>query len=108
MEMSDKVKVWLTCPESHAEKVRLAIGDAGLGQIGNYTHCSFVSKGTGYFKPTGEASPHIGQIGQLEAVPEVVIEFVCTQEQLPLLGAILKEHHPYEEVAVDVFPLLSF
>lgn len=108
METSNKVKVWLTCPETHAEAVRMAIGDAGIGKIGNYSHCSFVTKGKGYFKPTADANPHIGAVGQLEAVPEVVIEFVCSQEQLPLLRTILKEHHPYEEVAVEVFPMVPF
>lgn len=51
MELSERVKVWLTCPKSHAESVRLAIGDAGIGKIGNYSHCAFVSEGKGYFKP---------------------------------------------------------
>jgi len=26
MEFSDKVKVWLTCPKTHSDKVRLEIG----------------------------------------------------------------------------------
>ena len=100
-----KVKVWLTCPETHAEAVRMAIGNAG---IGNYSHCSFVTKGKGYFMPNAEANPHIGETRKLEEVDEVVIEFICTQDQLPLLKQVLKENHPYEEVALDVFPLLDF
>jgi hypothetical protein len=107
METSNRVKVWLTCPETHAEAVRMAIGDAGIGKIGNYSHCSFVTKGKGYFKPNSEASPAIGEAGKIEAVDEVVIEFVCEKEQLPLLREVLKATHPYEEVALDVFPLLS-
>ncbi len=107
METSNKVKVWLTCPETHAEAVRMAIGDAGIGKIGNYSHCSFVTKGKGYFMPNAEANPHIGEVNKIEEVDEVVIEFVCEKEQLPLLQEVLKSTHPYEEVALDVFPLLS-
>jgi hypothetical protein len=108
MIFSDKVKVWLTCPKSHADEVRMAIGDAGLGKIGNYSHCSFVTEGKGYSKALEGANPAIGEIGNITEIEEVVIEFVCQKDQLPLLKEILKEHHPYEEVAIDIFPLLHF
>jgi hypothetical protein len=85
----------------------MAIGDAGIGKIGNYSHCSFVTQGKGYFKPNSEASPHTGEANRLEEVDEVVIEFVCEKDQLPLLKEILKSNHPYEEVALDIFPLLD-
>ena len=107
MEMSNKVKVWLTCPETHTEAVRMAIGDAGIGKIGNYSHCSFVTKGTGYFMPNNDANPTIGEAGKIEAVDEVVIEFVCEKDQISLLKEVLKSNHPYEEVALDIFPLLD-
>ncbi len=38
-------------PETHAEEVRKALGDAGAGHIGNYSHCTFNSEGTGTFVP---------------------------------------------------------
>jgi len=104
---SNKVKVWLTCPETHADAVRMSIGDAGIGKIGNYSHCSFVTKGTGYFMPDNEANPTIGEAGKIEAVDEVVIEFVCEKDQIPLLKEVLRKTHPYEEVALDIFPLLN-
>ncbi len=107
METSNEVKVWLTCPETHADKVRMAIGNAGIGTIGNYSHCSFVTKGKGYFMPNSEANPHIGTANKIEEVDEVVIEFLCEKEQLPLLKEIIKANHPYEEVALDIFPLLD-
>lgn len=107
MKKSSNVKVWLTCPETHEEELRLAIGDAGIGAIGNYTHCSFVTQGKGYFKPGERANPHTGSEGVLEEVDEVVIEFVCKKEQLPLLKEVVSKHHPYEEVAMDIFPLLE-
>jgi hypothetical protein len=108
MIFSDKVKVWLTCPKAHADEVRMVIGDAGFGKIGNYSHCSFVTEGKGYSKALDGANPNIGEVGQITEIEEVVIEFVCHKVQLPLLKEILKEHHPYEEVAVDVFTLIEF
>ena len=107
MKESSKVKIWLTCPEDVADRLRVAIGDAGIGQIGNYSHCSFVTRGKGYFKPNDAATPHIGAKGVIEEVNEVVIEFVCEKDQIPLLKQVVSENHPYEEVALDASPLLE-
>lgn len=108
MEFSDKVKVWLSCPKTHVDVVRLAIGGAGIGTIGNYSYCTFVTEGRGYSKASPDATPFVGVAGEMNEVEEMVIEFSCKKDQLPLLKQILKEHHPYEEVAIDIFPLLDF
>lgn len=80
METSSKVKIWLTCPETHVDVLRMAIGNAGIGKIGNYSHCTFVTKGKGYFMPNNEAKPFIGEAGKIEEVDEVVIDFLCEKE----------------------------
>lgn len=69
-------------PESHSDKLREAIGNAGAGQIGNYSFCTFTIKGTGRFKPGVNANPTIGEGGKLEEVVEDRIETVCTEEKL--------------------------
>ena len=43
------MKIVVYVPLTHTTIVRNAIGDAGAGNIGNYSHCSFSSKGTGRF-----------------------------------------------------------
>jgi hypothetical protein len=103
--MSHYVKVVVTVPETHADALRHAIGDAGGGAIGNYTHCSFSVKGTGRFLPTSSAQPTIGEVGVLEAVPEERIEITCDRTTLPSVIAAIKAVHPYEEIALDVYPL---
>ena len=77
MNQSKNVKIVVFVPESHTDIVREAIGKAGAGKIGNYTHCSFSSKGVGRFKPEDGAHPAIGKVGKLESVQEERIEFVC-------------------------------
>lgn len=105
MRLSSKVKIVVFVPESQAEAIRQAMGRAGAGKIGNYTHCSFSSKGTGRFKPENEARPTIGQVGKLESVEEERIEIVCERDLLPRVVAAIKKVHPYEEVALDVYSL---
>lgn len=44
-------KVVSFVPTTHTEAVLKAMGDAGAGHIGNYSHCTFRSEGTGTFLP---------------------------------------------------------
>ena len=92
-------------PESHADMVREAMGKAGTGKIGNYAFCSFSSKGTGRFKPENGAHPSIGEVGKLELVQEERIEVVCDRNLLKDVITTIKKAHPYEEVALDIYPL---
>ncbi|MEN9604965.1 MAG: hypothetical protein RJB39_650 [Candidatus Parcubacteria bacterium] len=79
---SNNVKIFIFVPETHTDIVREAMGKAGAGKIGNYTHCTFSSKGVGRFKPEIGANPHIGEVGKFEEVIEDRIETVCSRELL--------------------------
>ncbi|OGB75084.1 hypothetical protein A2810_00850 [candidate division Kazan bacterium RIFCSPHIGHO2_01_FULL_49_10] len=103
--MSNNVKIVVFVPESHADAVRQAMSGAGAGKIGNYTNCSFSSKGIGRFQPEAGANPAIGEVGKLEAVEEGRIEMVCPREVLTSVIAAIKKVHPYEEVAYDIYPI---
>lgn len=105
MSESNNVKIVVFVPELHTDVVREAMGKAGAGEIGNYTHCSFSSKGVGRFKPKEGAHPAIGEVGRLESVPEERIEVVCSRNLVKNVIAAIKEVHPYEEVALDIYPL---
>ena len=105
MSQSKNVKIVVFVPESHTGIVREAIGKVGAGKIGNYTYCSFSSRGVGRFKPEDGAHPSIGEVGELESVQEERIEFVCDRSLAKDVILAIKKVHPYEEVALDVYPL---
>jgi hypothetical protein len=92
-------------PLTHTDAVRTAMGVAGAGRIGSYTHCSFSSRGTGRFLPGEGSNPAIGAVGKPEEVEEERIEILCTEETIDTIIAAMKSAHPYEEVAYDVYPL---
>jgi hypothetical protein len=104
--MSQLVKVVVTVPEANADMLRQAIGDADGGQIGNYSHCSFSVKGVGRFLPKDGANPAIGQVGKPEEVAEERIEVTCKREKLANIISAIRKNHPYEEPAIDVYPML--
>lgn len=103
---SREIKIVTFVPHKDADQVRNALASAGAGIIGAYTACSFGAKGTGTFFPNGEANPVVGEIGQLERVEELRLEMVCSQAALPIAMETLRQFHPYEEPAVDLYELL--
>ncbi len=102
---SNNVKIIVYVPLTHTDIVREAIGKAGGGKLGRYSFCSFSTRGIGRFRPDEGANPHIGSVGKFEAVEEERIEVTCSSELLDKVVSIIKKVHPYEEVAMDVYPL---
>src|SRR5699024_3836495 len=90
---------------SHTEKVREALGTAGAGFIGNYSHCTFQTEGVGTFKPLDGTDPFIGQKGKMAFVEEDKLETIIKEANISSILKILNEVHPYEEVAYDLYPV---
>lgn len=93
-------------PVTHSDAVRMAIGDAGGGTAGNYSHCSFSTKGLGRFKGNEHSTPAIGQPGQYETVEEERIEVSHISEDVVRdVIAAMENAHPYEETAYQLIEL---
>lgn len=102
-----KVKIVVFVPPENADALRLALGEAGAGVIGEYSFCSFSSVGKGRFVPSDKATPHIGTPGEPETVEEERVEVVCSRDTARAVIAAMRKAHPYEEVAFDIYPLLE-
>ena len=103
--MEKTYKIVVFSPTTHSEKLREVMSNAGAGIIGNYTHCTFTSKGIGRFKPMNGANPTIGSVGKIEEVEEERIETVCSEKNLKNILKAIREAHPYEETATDVYQI---
>ncbi|HYC29081.1 MAG TPA: Nif3-like dinuclear metal center hexameric protein, partial [Chitinophagaceae bacterium] len=98
-------KLFVFVPIESAEEVRMAIFNAGGGNIGKYSHCSFNMDGTGTFTANEGADPYIGEVGKPTTTKEMKIEVVFPHYlEAQVVNAML-EAHPYEEVAYDVVAL---
>ncbi len=104
-EPSDACKVVVFVPPDHADAVLAALSETGGGRIGAYTRCSFQSFGTGTFLPAEGAKPFLGRPGSEERVEEVRLESVVAGSLLPGVLRGIRNAHPYEEPAIDVYPL---
>ena len=92
-------------PQEQLETVKQALFDVGVGKIGNYDSCCWQTLGEGQFRPLAGSDPHIGALDTVERLPEWKVEMVCSDQLIRLAVAILKQAHPYEEVAYDVWQL---
>ena len=101
----DNYKLVVFVPIESLADVSNAVFAAGAGAIGNYSHCSFGADGTGTFLPLKGARPAIGRRGKLEKAPEVRFETIVPAGRLDKVVAAMKEAHPYETPAFDVFEL---
>jgi hypothetical protein len=101
-------KIVFFCPIKEKETVKSAMFEAGAGKIGNYDSCSFETEGIGQFRPLAGSNAFIGDIGKLELVKEFKIEMVCSDEVVSNVILAMKNTHPYEEVAYEVYSLENF
>ncbi|KAA3438318.1 Nif3-like dinuclear metal center hexameric protein [Rufibacter hautae] len=86
-------------PLEDTEKVLEALHQAGAGQIGEYTDCSFRITGTGRFTPSPQANPHIGEPCKTEETIENKIEVIFPTFKQNQIMRALRKAHSYEEVA---------
>ncbi len=92
-------------PKEQKEDVKEALFSIGAGSYEKYDKCSWEVEGTGQFRPLKGANPFLGNVGEVEKVSEYKVEMICADELIQKAVQILKEVHPYEEVAYEVIKL---
>ena len=99
-------KLVVFVPPEALEFLRDALFDAGAGRIGDYDRCSWSTAGTGTFRALPGAKPTVGEIGREERHPEVRLETVFPAARRDDVVRALRNAHPYEEPAFDIYPLV--
>ncbi len=101
-------KLVVFVPEENAESVADALAGAGAGVIGDYTRCTFRTPGTGTFLPGEGTDPYLGERGRLEKAREIRLETVVPDHAARRAADAATAAHPYEEVALDVYPIEGY
>lgn len=100
-------KLQVYVPEKDLENVKTAIFEAGGGEIGNYSECSYSSKGIGSFKPNDNATPSIGIANRRETLNEYKLEVIVPTYLIDSVVKAMKKAHSYEEVAYEVIGIAN-
>ena len=95
-------------PLESKESTKDALFSLGVGRYKNYENCCFESIGVGQFKPIDSAKPTIGSLNKVTHVEEYKVEMICEEDLIHQAIKVLKEVHPYEEVAYEVLKMESF
>lgn len=98
-------KLTTFCPQKNAEEVRSALFTSGAGRLGNYSECSFNLEGSGTFKAGEGAEPHVGNVGERHTEKETRIEVIFAGYLQNKVLMALRQAHPYEEIAYDIYSL---
>jgi len=98
-------KLAVFVPETHLSPVRAALAAAGAGHIGNYRDCTFTAHGQGTFTPLEGAQPFIGAVGRQEVLGEAKLESVYPAYREQAILQAMRDSHPYEEIAYDIYDL---
>ncbi|MBW3521897.1 Nif3-like dinuclear metal center hexameric protein [Chryseobacterium sp. NKUCC03_KSP] len=92
-------------PNDYAEQLKEALFSAGAGSIGFYDECSFKTEGSGTFRPIEGSNPFSGQQNVRENAEENMISVIFESYKQNQIIAAMKESHPYEEVAHQIYSL---
>jgi len=86
-------------PETHKEKLKKALFEAGAGRYQNYDYCCFETLGKGQFRPLTGSQPFIGNTGKVETVIETKLEMLVQPEFMDNIKSALLASHPYQTPA---------
>ena len=98
-------KIVAFVPPDSLPAVAQAAFAAGAGRLGHYSQCGFAAAGAGTFFGQPDTHPAVGRPGRREEVAEQRWETLCPRGRLTAVLAAIRAAHPYEEPAVEVYPL---
>ncbi len=98
-------KLSVFVPEEHKPALMEALFSAGAGNIGQYSDCSFSVAGVGSFMGKPGTNPFVGKTGERHYENDVKIEVIFPVWLQSQVLKAMKNNHPYEEVAYDIYSL---
>ena len=98
-------KLFTFVPIEYAEKIKNALFNAGAGNIGNYSECSFGAEGKGSFKASENTHPFVGEKNIRHYETEEKVEVIFPAYLQNKIVEALLAAHPYEEAAYDLVQL---
>ena len=98
-------KVVTFVPPRYLAQIQEAVSEAGAGHIGDYDCCSYSSDGTGCFRALEGTSPFVGKKFEIHSEQESRVEWISPSYSVDRVVSAIKKVHPYEEPAIDVYPL---
>lgn len=104
----EKVKIEVYIPEAPIKSLVAALTELGACKVGNYDHVVSYGKVFGYWRPLNGSNPVNGAVNKVNFGEECKMEVICPYDLLSEAIALIRDHHPYEEPAINVLPLIAY
>lgn len=102
----EHLKVEIFVPLENVKEIIEAINKEGLIREGDYDYCYSYTPVKGHFRPLDQAQPYIGQIGKIEEVDEVKVEFRIEKSKKAQAFNLITKNHPYEVPVINFISLV--
>ena len=89
-------------PNDYLDLVLNSLYEAGAGEIGNYSNCSFSAKGEGRYLGSKGSNPKFGNKEELTKTSEILISLIFPSYRKKKIIESLINSHPYESVAYEI------
>ena len=99
-----KDEIFIT--EKYVIELANDLNEEGLLSEGCYDYAFSTMKVEGHWRPLEGANPFDGTVGQVQAKPEVKMEFRIKEERREEVQRIIDRVHPYEVPVVNYIPLV--
>ena len=96
------MKITSYVPNDYLDLVLNSLYKAGAGEIGNYSECSFSTRGEGRYLGSKESNPKFGNKEEPTKIPEIFISLVFPSHKKKKIIENLINSHPYESVAYEI------
>ena len=100
-------KIVTFIPEEHIDAIIKILEKEDISIIDNYKACSFYTNGVGTFYPLDKANPSFGNKNRLNKIDEFRIEIIADEMNINYTLKLLKDIHPYESPAIDIYEIKS-
>ncbi len=101
-------KIDVFIPKEYVKKLVDELNSENMLTIGNYDYCYSTLPVQGHFRPNESANNFSGEVGKLNTVEEVKLEFRVRDKDIKKCISIIEDIHPYEECVYDIFEIKNF
>ena len=99
------MKLTTYVPNEYLDLVLNSLHEAGAGEIGNYSKCSFSTEGEGRYLGNEKSNPKIGNKQEITKTSEILVSLVFPSFRRKNIVESLINSHPYESVAYEIMNL---
>lgn len=100
------LKVELFVPEEVVVELANDLNEADILKEGCYDYAFSTMPVEGHWRPLEGADPYDGDVGKVQARPEIKMEFRIREEDREEVQRIIDRIHPYEVPVVNYIPLV--